>query len=480
MRTVIIEVTYLAASVLFILGLKSLTRPETARRGMQQAAVGMLLAIVGTLLHQEILTYWWILGGLMLGTAIGYPLGQFVPMTAMPQRIAFSHAFGALAATLVGVAEYWHALHGTGAPPVAGAAGAAGVAHGIATLGPARMAAIGFEVLFGALTVTGSLMAFGKLQELLPGRPITFKGQNVFNLALFAVAIGCFGYLIYDPGNAPVFYGMIAIAFAIGILMVLPIGGADMPVVVSLLNSYAGLAASATGFAIGNNVLIICGALDGASGFLLSILMSKAMNRSFANVLFGAFGAAPAAGGAKTAAGLMVRSVSAEDAAVQLAYASKVIVVPGYGMAVAQSQHVVRELAELIEKRGGEVKYAIHPVAGRMPGHMNVLLAEANVPYDRLYDMEEINGEFAQADVALVIGANDVVNPAARRDPSSPIYGMPILNVDQAKHVIVMKRGMSPGFAGIENELFYEERTSMLFGDAKASLTKLVSEVKQL
>ena len=473
MRTVIIEATYLAASVLFILGLKSLTRPDSARRGMQQAAVGMLLAIIGTLLHQEILTYSWIVTGLIIGTIIGYPLGMFVPMTAMPQRIAFSHAFGALAATLVGVAEYWHAFHGT--------VGTTGVAGGEAAVGlsPARMAALGFEVLFGALTVTGSLMAFGKLQELLPGRPITFKGQNFFNLALFAVAVGLFGYLIYDPTNATAFYTMIAIAFAIGILMVLPIGGADMPVVVSLLNSYAGLAASATGFAIGNNVLIICGALDGASGFLLSILMSKAMNRSFANVLFGAFGS-PVASTAKTAAGLTVKSLSAEDAAVQLAYASKVIVVPGYGMAVAQSQHQVRELAELIEKRGGEVKYAIHPVAGRMPGHMNVLLAEANVPYDRLYDMEEINDEFAQADVALVIGANDVVNPAARRDPGSPIYGMPILNVDQAKQVIVMKRSMNPGFAGIENELFYEDRTSMLFGDAKASLTKLVSEVKQL
>jgi H+-translocating NAD(P) transhydrogenase subunit beta len=474
MRTLVIEVTYLAASVLFILGLKSLTRPESARRGMQQAAVGMLLAIIGTLLHQEILTYSWIVTGLVIGAAIGYPLGMFVPMTAMPQRIAFSHAFGALAATLVGIAEYWHAFHGTGAPGVEAGVGAP------LGLTPARMGALGFEVLFGSLTVTGSLMAFGKLQELLPGRPITFRGQNVFNLLLFAVAIGCFGYLLYDPTDARVFYAMIGIAFAIGILMVLPIGGADMPVVVSLLNSYAGLAAAATGFAIGNNVLIICGALDGASGFLLSILMSKAMNRSFANVLFGAFGAAPKGGPAKTASGLTVKSLSAEDAAVQLAYASKVIVVPGYGMAVAQSQHQVRELAELIEKRGGEVKYAIHPVAGRMPGHMNVLLAEANVPYDRLYDMEEINAEFAQADVALVIGANDVVNPAARRDPSSPIYGMPILNVDQAKHVIVMKRGMSPGFAGIENELFYEDRTSMLFGDAKASLTKLVSEVKQL
>jgi NAD(P) transhydrogenase subunit beta len=468
MRELFIQATYLAASVLFILGLRSLTRPERAQRGMQQAAVGMLLAIVGTLLHHEIVTYRWIAAGLALGALIGYPLGMFVPMTAMPQRIAFSHMFGALAATLVGVAEFYHATTGggTGAPP-----------EGIAR---PKMVALGFEVLFGALTVTGSFMAFGKLQELLPGRPVTYRGQNATNLALFAAAVGCFLWLIYDPSDARVFYAMIALAFLIGIFLVLPIGGADMPVVVSLLNSYAGLAASATGFAIGNNVLIICGALDGASGFLLSILMSKAMNRSFGNVLFGAFGAAPAAAGAKSAAGLTVRSISAEDAALRLAYAQRVIVVPGYGMAVAQSQHQVRELAEQIEKRGGEVKYAIHPVAGRMPGHMNVLLAEANVPYDRLYDMEEINGEFAAADVALVIGANDVVNPAARTDPASPIYGMPILDVDRAQSVIVLKRSMNPGFAGIENELFYEEKTSMLFGDAKASLTKLVSEVKNV
>jgi NAD(P) transhydrogenase subunit beta len=469
MRILVIEATYLAASVLFILGLKSLTRPYTARRGMQQAAVGMLLAIVGTLLHQEILTYSWIVTGLIVGTIIGYPLGMFVPMTAMPQRIAFSHAFGALAATLVGVAEYWHAFHGTatGAP-------AAG-------LSSARMAALGFEVLFGALTVTGSLMAFGKLQELLPGRPITFRGQNFFNLSLFAVAIGLFGYLIYDPTNAAVFYTMIGIAFLIGILMVMPIGGADMPVVVSLLNSYAGLAAAATGFAIGNNVLIICGALDGASGFLLSILMSKAMNRSFANVLFGAFGAPVAAGASKLAAGATMKSLSPEDAAVQLAYASKVIVVPGYGMAVAQSQHQVRELAELIEKRGGEVKYAIHPVAGRMPGHMSVLLAEAQVPYESmLTDVEDANAQLATADVALVIGANDTVNPAALDEPGSPIYGMPIIDARKARVVFVVKRGKGAGFAGVENALFYAENTRMLYGDAKAVATQVIAEVKGL
>jgi proton-translocating NAD(P)+ transhydrogenase subunit beta len=327
--------------------------------------------------------------------------------------------------------------------------------------------------------VTGSFMAFGKLQELVPGRPVTYPGQNAVNVALFVTTIGMLVYVVLHPLAAGVFYTMIGFAFLIGIFMVLPIGGADMPVVISLLNSYAGLAASATGFAIGNNVLIIAGALDGASGLLLSVLMSKAMNRSFSNVLFGAFGAV-AEGPVRSASGLEVRSITAEDAALRLGYAQLVIVVPGYGMAVAQAQHTVRELTSLIEKKGGEVRYAIHPVAGRMPGHMNVLLAEADVPYDKLYDMEQINDQFERADVALVIGANDVVNPAARSDRSSPIYGMPILNADRAKSVIVLKRSMNPGFAGIENELFYSPKTSMLFGDAKASLTRLVTEIKGL
>ena len=458
-RDLFIQAVYLGASVLFILGLKSLSSPDKARLGMQQAAVGMALAIVGTLFHHDIVRFDFIAAGLILGSIIGYPLGMFVPMTAMPQRIAISHMFGALAATLVGVAEYH--THGGHLP------------H-------STMAALAFEVLFGALTVTGSFMAFGKLQEFISGRPITYRGQNAVNLTLFGVALVMFVWLIVQPNSPRLFFGMIGLALLLGVFMVAPIGGADMPVVVSLLNSYAGLASSATGFAIGNNVLIICGALDGASGFLLSVLMSKAMNRSFGNVLFGAFGSPPALGAGAEAKDLTVRSIAAEDAAIQLAYASKVIVVPGYGMAVAQSQHVVRELAELIEKKGGDVKYAIHPVAGRMPGHMNVLLAEANVPYDRLYDMEAINPEFEYADVALVIGANDVVNPAARSDPSSPIYGMPILDVDKAKNVIVLKRSMNPGFAGIENALFYEPRTSMLFGDAKSSLTRLVTEVKAL
>jgi NAD(P) transhydrogenase subunit beta len=461
-RELFTEVTYLVASVLFILGLRSLTKADSARRGMQQAALGMLLAIIGTLVNHEIVRYDWIIVGLVIGTVIGYPLGVYVPMTAMPQRIAISHVFGALAATLVGVAEYYTHLRG-----------------GEAISSPI-MGALGFEVIFGALTVSGSFMAFGKLQGFITSRPVTYRGQNLLNLALFTTAIGIFGYLLFRPENPHLFYVMVGLAFIFGFLLVLPIGGADMPVVISLMNSYAGLASAATGFAIGNNVLIIAGALDGASGFILSMVMSKAMNRSFGNVLFGAFGSEVAAGAKKTAEGLTVHPISAEDAAMQLAYARSVIVVPGYGMAVAQGQHQVRELADLVERQGGEVKYAIHPVAGRMPGHMNVLLAEANVPYDKLKDMEEINGEFAQADVALVIGANDVVNPAARNDKSSPIYGMPILNVDQAKSIIVLKRSMNPGFAGIENELFYDSKTSMLFGDAKKSLTSLVQEVKAL
>jgi NAD(P) transhydrogenase subunit beta len=458
-RTLLTEATYLAASVFFILGLRSLTRPDSARRGMRQAAVGMLLAIAGTLLHHEIVEYHWILAGLALGSAIGWPMGMWVPMTAMPQRVAASHMFGAVAATLVGVAEFDKLGNG-------------------AWVTRPLMGALGFEVLFGALTVTGSFMAFAKLQGLVRGVPITFRGQNAANAILFAVTVGLFLLLVFDPGTAWAFYAMVALSLVIGVSLVLPIGGADMPVVISLLNSYAGLASSATGFAIGNNVLIIAGALDGASGFILSVVMSRAMNRSFGNVLFGAFGQ-PQAPSERRAGGLAVRSISAGDAAVRLAYAKSVIVVPGYGMAVAQAQHQVKELASLVERNGGEVKYAIHPVAGRMPGHMNVLLAEADIPYDKLKEMEEINPEFPSCDVALVIGANDVVNPAARSDRSSPIYGMPILDVDRARSVIVLKRSMSPGFAGIENELFHAENTSMLFGDAKASLQKLVEEVKQ-
>jgi len=460
-RELVTDVTYLVASVLFILGLRSLTKPQTARRGMQLAALGMLAAICGTLVHHEIVSYGWVCVGLGVGTLIGWPLGTRVAMTAMPQRIAISHMFGALAATLVGVAEYYsHQLEG----------------H---ALDRSVMGAVGFEVLFGALTVSGSFIAFAKLQELLPGRPLTFAGQNVLNLTLFAGALGLFVYLVVNPGAEWAFYSLVGLAFTIGLSMVLPIGGADMPVVVSLLNSYAGLAASATGFAIDNNVLIICGALDGASGFLLSILMSRAMNRSFANVLFGAFGSPPAAAGPSGPVREM-RAISAEDAAATLAFARRVVVVPGYGLAVAQAQQLAREMADQIEKRGGDVKYAIHPVAGRMPGHMNVLLAEANVDYEKMVEMEEINEQFGSVDVAIVIGANDVVNPAAKRDPKSPIFGMPILDVDQARQVFVLKRGKGAGFAGIDNDLFFDEKTSLIFGDAKASLQQLVSEMKAL
>jgi len=325
--------------------------------------------------------------------------------------------------------------------------------------------------------VTGSLMAFGKLHELLPGRPITFPLQNVMNLAILGCGLLCLAWVVIAPTSQAAFFGMVAIGFVVGILMVIPIGGADMPVVVSLLNSYAGLASCATGFATSNNVLIIVGALDGASGIVLSIMMSKAMNRSFANVLFGAFGSPPAVA-TQAGSGGEMSATSPEDAALRLAFAKKVIVVPGYGLAVAQAQHQVRELGEEIEKRQGEVRYAIHPVAGRMPGHMNVLLAEAGVPYDRLVDMEDINDKFGEADVALVVGANDVVNPAARTDPASPIYGMPILRVNEAKSAIVLKRGRGTGFSGVENDLFIDPKTSMLFGDAKQSLSSLVSEVK--
>jgi NAD(P) transhydrogenase subunit beta len=459
MREALVQASYLLASILFILSLKSLSRADTAARGVDLAVAGMAIAIVGTLMQQTIIDYRWIALGLGVGTVVGIPLGTRVPMTAMPQRIAIALTFGASAATLVGIAEYHDHRD---------------------TLALGQRIAVAFEVMLGSLTVAGSFVAAGKLQEVLPSRPLTYRGQNAVNFGLLGVILVILGAVVVGKGGMPMFYTLVALAFIAGISLVLPIGGADMPVVVALLNSYSGLASAATGFAISNNVLLVSGALDGASGFLLSMLMSKAMNRSFTNVLFGAFGSQTQTAVVGASSDLVATPISAEDAAVQLAYASNVVVVPGYGMAVAQAQHQVRELAELIEKRGGEVRYAIHPVAGRMPGHMNVLLAEANIPYDKLYDMDEINGDLSRADVALIIGANDVVNPAARTDPTSPIYGMPILNVDEAKSVIVLKRGMSVGFAGIDNMLFYQPRTRMLFGDAKASLVKLVTEIKAL
>lgn len=451
-----LEITYIIASILFILGLKGLSHPESARRGMHYAEIGMLLAVIGTLLSGEIVTWEWIIVGIVVGSAIGTAMSVFMPMTAMPQRTAISHAFGALAAVLVGINEY--VVHSDKAFDI--------------------MPALGFEVLFGALTVTGSLMAFGKLQDLIKSTPVTYKGQNIVNIALFFITIGMFVYLIYFPNDSTIFFTMIALSFFIGIFIVLPIGGADMPVVLSLMNSYAGLAAAATGFAIDNKVLIIAGSLDGSSGFILSIIMSKAMNRSFTNVFFGAVGT-PKLDTSNLAEQRPINRFTIEDTIFVLEQAERVVVVPGYGMAVAQAQYAVRELSEELEKRKIKVEFAIHPVAGRMPGHMNVLLAEANVSYDQLHEMEMINPTMDTVDVAIVIGANDVVNPAARTDKGSPIYGMPIIDVDKARTVIVMKRSMATGFAGIENPLFYQENTKMLFGDAKNVLQQLVAEFKK-
>jgi NAD(P) transhydrogenase subunit beta len=448
--------SYLLASVLFILGLRGMSHPETARRGMHLAEFGMLMAILGTLLQREIVSYEWIIAGLLLGSTIGFAMGVWVPMTAMPQRTALSHAFGALAASLVGISEYY--LHG-------------------ASLGEFKMGALGFEVLLGSLTTTGSLVAFAKLQGLIPGAPMTYRGQNIFNLTLLGVTVGCFIWLLINPGATLLFYLMLTLAFIFGILLVLPIGAADMPVVISLLNSYAGLASAATGFAISNNVLIIAGTLDGGSGFILSIVMCKAMNRSITNVLFGAFGSASQTATAEQAG--VMREANAEDVGVQLAYARQAVFVPGYGMATAQAQHALRELANALEEKGVTVKFAIHPVAGRMPGHMNVLLAEANVPYSQLYELEQINPEFPSTDVVVVVGANDVVNPDARDNAKSPIAGMPILEVDKAKSVVVLKRGRGKGFSGLENPLFFKANCRMLYGDAKESLTHLVQTTRK-
>ena len=450
----ILEITYLIATALFVLSLKWLSSPVTARRGVWAGEVGMLLAIAGTLLHKGIVDYRWIAIGLVLGTIIGVPLGR-VAMTAVPQRTALSHAAGALCVTLVGTAEFY--LRAPNVPQF-------------------MMGVLSLEVILGSLTFTGSLMAAGKLQEVLPQRPITYKGQNLVNLGLLAVAIGIGVALVLHPDKTYLFPFMIGIPLAFGVMMIVPIGGADMPTVISLLNSYAGLSAAAMGFVLGSKLLIVAGALDGASGFILSVNMSKAMNRSFTNVLFGAFGQeqVTVAGSTETRP---VRSASPEEAAGILAAASKVVIVPGYGMAVAQAQHKVRELYDALTKRGVDVKFGIHPVAGRMPGHMNVLLAEADIPYDKLLEIDDINGDFPQTDVALIIGANDVTNPAAREDQGSPIYGMPILDVDKAHTVMVIKRSMGAGFAGIENPLYYMDRTLMLFGDAKNFVGSIVREL---
>jgi len=449
-----IQVIYLVSTALFILSLKWLSAPSTARHGVWAGELGMLLAIGATLLYRGIVDYTWVAIALVLGTIIGVPLGR-VPMTAVPQRTALSHAFGALCVALVGTAEYY-----LRAPNVS----------------KFMMAVLSLEVILGSLTFTGSLMAAGKLQEILPQRPITYRGQNLVNMSLLAISVGVAVYLVLHPERAILFPLMIVIPLLFGVLMIIPIGGADMPTVISLLNSYAGLSAAAMGFVLDSKLLIIAGALDGSSGFILSVIMSKAMNRSFTNVLFGAFGQVQPSSAAVQEA-RPVHTATAEEAAAVLGAANTVVIVPGYGMAVAQAQHKVRELYDALSKRGVDVKFAIHPVAGRMPGHMNVLLAEADIPYDKLVEMDEINPEFPQTDVALVIGANDVTNPAARNNPASPIYGMPILDVDKARTVMVIKRGMSPGFAGIDNELYYLDKTLMLFGDAKGFTGDLVRQL---
>ncbi|MER3493254.1 MAG: NAD synthetase [Mastigocladus sp. ERB_26_2] len=460
-----IQLTYLVAASLFILGLKKLGSPATARQGNVIAAVGMLLAIVATLLDQHVLNYEMILLGLAIGSVLGAIAAYKVQMTEMPQMVGLLNGLGGAASALVAVAEFWRLLQHAETVPL-----------------DANISML-LDVLIGGVTFTGSMLAFAKLQGIISGSPITFPLQQPFNALLLGSYVVGSGFLIMEPHNLPVFLGIVAVSLILGVMFVIPIGGGDMPVVISLLNSFSGLAAAAAGFVVMNNMLIIAGALVGASGIILTEIMCKAMNRSLISVLFDAFGSsggavASAAGG--STADKTVRSIDPEEGAMMLGYARSVVIVPGYGMAVAQAQHSVRELADQLERMGVDVKYAIHPVAGRMPGHMNVLLAEANVPYEQLHDMDDINPQFEQTDVALVIGANDVVNPAARSDSNSPIYGMPILEVDRAKHTIVIKRGMSAGFAGVDNELFYKDKTTMLFGSAKDMVSKLVSEVKQL
>jgi NAD(P) transhydrogenase subunit beta len=459
-----IQLTYLVAASLFILGLKKLGSPATARNGNLIAAVGMLLAIVATMLDQHVLNYEMILIGLAIGSVIGTVIAYKVEMTQMPQMVGLLNGLGGASSALIAVAEFWRLLDSSQPIPLD---------VNISML---------LDVLIGGVTLTGSFLAFAKLQGLISGTPITFPLQQPFNILLLGSYLAGSAYLIITPDSLPVFLAVVAVSLVLGVMFVLPIGGGDMPVVISLLNSLSGVAAAAAGFVVMNNMLIIAGALVGASGLILTEIMCKAMNRSLFSVLFSAFGSVSTstAGAAAGASDQPVRSIDAEEGAMMLGYARSVVIVPGYGMAVAQAQHSVRELADQLERMGVDVKYAIHPVAGRMPGHMNVLLAEANVAYTQLYDMEDINPQFEQADVALVIGANDVVNPAARSDKNSPIYGMPILEVDRAKQTIVIKRGMSAGFAGVDNELFYKAKTTMLFGSAKDMVAKLVSEVKQL
>jgi len=454
---------YLVAVILFVLGLKRLASPKTARSGNCIASLGMLIAVVVTLVDREIVSFELIIAGIIVGAIIGSIMARAIKMTAMPQMVAVFNGLGGAASALV----------------------AAGVFHGNISDGTDMSMDVSVTImigtLIGAVTFSGSLIAFGKLQEIIATRPVTFPLQKTFSLLLFVGILAMIGYLVIEP-DMTVFIGLSVACLLLGILLVIPIGGADMPVVISLLNSYSGLAAASAGFVLGNVMLIIAGALVGAAGLILTQIMTKAMNRSLVNVVFGAFGAVETVSGSVDPGRETrpVREVAHEDSAVMLAYARSVIFVPGYGLAVAQAQHQLKELGALIEANGVAVKYAIHPVAGRMPGHMNVLLAEADVPYDKLYDLEQINDEFSSTDVVVVVGANDVVNPGARDDAGSPIYGMPILNVDRAGQVIVLKRSLSPGFAGIDNDLFYKGNTSMLFGDARESLVRVIAAIEDL
>jgi len=460
LRASVIAVSYIVASVLFIFGLKQLSSPSTARSGNRLAAIGMALALAATLIDRQIISFWTIAIGTVIGAAMGIYFGRTVQMTAIPQMVALFNGMGGATAALVSVAEYLR-LSG----------------HGEA-IGVGEATSIVLGTAIGAISFTGSIIAFGKLQEILPGKPLQFPLQRLVN-GVVLLAVISLGVMVVMGSPTSTMWLLFAAALLLGAMFVLPIGGGDMPVVISILNSLTGLAAALTGFVLHNQMLVVAGVLVGASGTLLTLLMSTAMNRSVANVLFGAFGAGGSATGAQASAvARSVRQTTPEDTAIALAYARNVVVVPGYGLAVAEAQHTVRELATDLEKRGVNVKYAIHPVAGRMPGHMNVLLAEANVPYDQLLEMDQVNGQFPQTDVVLVVGANDVVNPAARDDPSSPIYGMPILDVDRAQNIIVLKRSMGHGFAGIDNALFYHEKTRMLFGDARKSLTEIEQALK--
>lgn len=462
-RADLVQIAYLVAAFCFILGLRWLSSPRSARRGNAVAAVGMAIAIAATLIDRRVVDYEWIVIAALVGAAVGAVAARRVQMTAMPQLVALLNGLGGGAAALIAVAEYHHVG-----------------AQGMTRLSAVLAIGIMFSAVVGSISFSGSVIAFGKLQEILPGRPITWPAQTILNAVVAIVVLALVIYASIVVGD-PVLWIAVALALVLGIAVVLPIGGADMPVVIAFLNACTGLAAAATGFMLSNSLLIIAGILVGASGTLLTQLMSKAMNRSLVNVLFGAFGSG--GGGSASGAGgeaLPVLETSASDLAAQLVYARRVVIVPGYGLAVAQAQHPVRELADLLIERGVDVSFAIHPVAGRMPGHMNVLLAEADVPYDRLKEMEEANPDFPQTDVVLVIGANDVVNPAARDDADSPLHGMPILEVDNAEHVVVFKRSMATGFAGVENMLFHDPKTRMLFGDARASLNQLVQEIPQV